>query len=127
MKRFALKMVVAMVAGVFFALPIALAATYTQTLLTDGVNVWTLVSASTSASSQMTLQRNGVTVLTFDPVNGIVLQDTVVASLPSCTAGLTGAVRVVSDGNSTTTGGTLAGSGANTVLAVCNGSNWIVN
>lgn len=105
----------------------ATAATYTQTLLVDGVNLWTLVSANASASSQMTLQRNGVTVLTFDPVNGIVLQTSLVSALPTCVAGLTGAVRVVSDGNSTTTGGTLAGSGSTYVLAVCSGTNWIVN
>lgn len=105
----------------------AVAATYTQTLLTDGTNLWTLVSANASASSQMTLQRNGVTVMTVDPVNGVMLLSGLTAALPSCVTGLTGAVRVVTDSNSATTGGTVAGSGSNTVLAICNGTNWINN
>lgn len=118
------KIVVALALGMAFAVPLV-AATYTQTLLVDGTNVWTLVSANSSASSQMTLQRNGVTVLTFDPVNGVVLQTSLVSALPTCVTGLTGAVRLVSDSNSTTIGGTAAGSGSTVTLVVCSGTNWI--
>lgn len=120
------KLLAALAIGVAFAAPLA-AASYTQTILTDGTNVWTLVSTNSAASSQMTLDRNGVVVLTFDPVNGVVLQSSLVAALPTCTTALTGAIRVVTDGSTATTGGTLAGSGTDVVIAVCSGTNWIVN
>lgn len=116
----------ALVAGVAFAAPIA-AATYTQTVLADGVNLWAFVSSNSAVSSQVAFGDNGVTVLKVDPVNGVMLLSGLAAALPTCVTALTGAVRVVTDGNSTTTGGTVAGSGSNTVLAVCNGTNWIVN
>ena len=120
------KLAVAFVLGLAVATPI-IAATYTQTVLTDGVNVWTFLSANSSASSQMAVQRNGVTVFTFDPVNGAMLLSGLTAALPTCVTALTGAVRVVTDSNSTTIGGTVAGSGSTTVLAICNGTNWINN
>ena len=104
---------------------LAIGATYTQTILTDGVNVWTLLSTNTSAASQMAFQRGGVTVMTLDPVNGLMVLSGLTSALPTCTVGLTGAVRMVTDSNSTTVGGTVAGSGSTTVLALCNGTNWI--
>ena len=117
--RAALFGVVALTAG------IAVAATYSQNVMRDGTNVWQWLSANNGAVSQMSLQNGGTTVLTIDPVNGVVLLSSLVSALPSCTAALTGAVRVVTDSNSTTVGGTVAGSGSNTVLAICNGTNWI--
>ena len=118
-------MAAAMALGLFTAA--AFGATYTMTLLADGTNLWTLVSSNSSAVSQMSLYNGTTKVLTFDPVNGAMLQVSLVSALPTCTSGLAGAVRVVSDGNSATTGGTLAGSGSYYVLAVCSGANWIVN
>ena len=111
-----------------FAAPLV-AATYTQTVLADGSNLWTWVSSNSAAVSQMTF-KNGdhdVVALTIDPVNGVVLLSSLTAALPTCTTALTGAVRVVTDSNSATTGGTVAGSGTDVVLAICNGTNWINN
>jgi hypothetical protein len=106
----------------------AYAATYTQTLLTDGTNVWTLLSANSSASSSMALQRNGVTVATFDPVNGTIVLSSLVAALPACTAALNGAVRFVTDNTGTTVGGTASGSGTVQTVVVCYGVGavWVV-
>ena len=103
------------------------AATYTQTLLADGSNLWTLVSSNSAAVSQMSLKNGTTTVLTIDPVNGVVLLNSIVSALPTCTTALTGAIRVVTDGSTATTGGTLSGSGTDVVLAICSGTNWIVN
>lgn len=109
------------------AASVAVAATYGQSVLRDGTNVWQFLSSNSSAISQMSLQNGTTTVLTIDPVNGVMLLSGLVAALPACGSTLTGAVRVVTDSNSTTTGGTVAGSGSNTVLAICNGTNWINN
>lgn len=47
-------------------------------------------------------------------------------SLPSCVAGLEGAVAEVNDSTANTFGATISGSGSNKVLAHCNGTNWTV-
>jgi hypothetical protein len=48
------------------------------------------------------------------------------ASLPSCVAGIEGAMRPVSDSTTATWGATIGGSGGNHVLAYCDGTNWTV-
>jgi len=117
--------VMAAVFGLSFA---AYAATYTQTLLADGTNLWALVSANSSAVSPVSLQHNGVTVATFDAVNGTIVLASTVAALPACTAALNGAVRFVTDNTGTTVGGTASGSGTVQTLVVCYGTGavWVV-
>lgn len=115
------------VAAILLLSNVAVSATYTQTLLADGTNLWYLLSSNASAVSQMSLKNGASVVVTFDPTAGVMLTSSLVAALPTCATALTGAIRVVTDGNSTTTGGTLAGSGSYTVLGICNGTNWIVN
>lgn len=116
-----------LVAALLLLSNIAVSATYTQTLLNDGSNLWYLLSANSAAVSQMALKNGSTVSVTFDPVAGIVLTTSLVSALPTCTTALSGAIRVVSDGNSATSAGTLAGSGSYTVLGICNGTNWIVN
>ena len=125
MKRF-----IAGLAGAVFGLAsmVAVAATYTHTLLSDGTNIWAFVSANSSASSTMSLQRNGTTVMTIDPVNGLMVLSSTVAALPACTSALNGAVRFVTDNNGTTVGGTAVGGSTVNTLVVCNGTGavWVV-
>lgn len=49
------------------------------------------------------------------------------ASLPVCISGLAGQMAWVTDSTSSTFGGTIAGSGANKVLGICDGTNWTVH
>jgi hypothetical protein len=105
----------------------ALSATYTQTLLTDGTNTWTLVSSNSSAVSQATVQLNGVTVMTIDPVSGIMPVAGIVSALPACTSTNKGALRVVTDASSPTYGGSLSGSSTTVALALCNGTSWLAH
>lgn len=51
---------------------------------------------------------------------------TAFASLPSCTSGIEGTLRSVSDSNTLTWGANIAGSSTNHVLAYCDGTNWTV-
>lgn len=48
------------------------------------------------------------------------------ASLAACAAGLQGSLAVVNNSNTATWGATIAGAGANKVLAYCDGTNWTV-
>jgi hypothetical protein len=48
------------------------------------------------------------------------------AAVTACAAGGEGALVVVTDSNTATWGATVAGGGANRVLAYCNGTNWTV-
>jgi len=50
---------------------------------------------------------------------------TIVASLPSCSSGTKGLLYVVTDALSPTWNATLVGGSTTTVLALCNGSNWV--
>lgn len=120
-----MKRVVGAVLGL--GLTVAAAATYTQTILTDGSNLWTLVSSNSSAVSQMTLQNNGATVMTIDPVSGIMPVSSIVSALPACTSTNKGALRVVTDASSPTYGGSLSGSSTTVALALCNGSAWLAH
>jgi ABC-type amino acid transport substrate-binding protein len=106
---------------------VAVAATYTQTLLTDGTNLWTLVSTNNGAVSQAQVQENGVTVMTIDPVSGIMPVAGLVAALPACTSTNKGALRVVTDASSPTYGGSLTGSSTTYALALCNGTAWFAH
>jgi hypothetical protein len=127
MRKFSFIRSLALGFGLFFA-GVALAATYTQTVLTDGFNLWTFVSANSSASSPMALQHNGVTVTTFDAVNGTMVLSSLVGALPACTPAINGAVRFVTDNTGTTVGGTAAGSGSVQTVVVCYGTGavWVV-
>lgn len=49
------------------------------------------------------------------------------ATLPACDGTITGAVATVTDSNSATFNAVMAGGGANTVLAFCNGTAWTVH
>lgn len=48
------------------------------------------------------------------------------STLPTCAAGTEGSSRGVTDSSTATWGATITGSGANHVLAYCNGTNWTV-
>lgn len=48
------------------------------------------------------------------------------ASLTTCSGGIEGATRAVTDSSTAVWGATITGSGGNHVLAYCNGSNWTV-
>ena len=48
------------------------------------------------------------------------------ATTTACAAGLEGGITVVTDSNTAIWGATIAGGGANRVLAYCNGTNWTV-
>lgn len=66
---------------------------------------------------------------TFDGTNCYISGDlhpaqTIVSSLPSCTAALDGAWYEVTDATSPTYNGTLTGSGSTVVPVYCNGSSW---
>lgn len=47
-------------------------------------------------------------------------------AITACAAGLEGSMQAVSDSNTNTWGANIAGSGANHVMAYCNGTNWTV-
>lgn len=49
------------------------------------------------------------------------------ASLPGCAAGTAGQMAWITDSTASTFGSTIAGSGANKVLAICDGTNWTVH
>ena len=55
------------------------------------------------------------------------LPKSTVSALPTCNSALEGALAAVTDANSTTFNAALAGSGANHVMAYCNGSGWTVH
>ena len=128
MRKFFSRTSAFVMAAVFGLSLAAFAATYTQTLLTDGTNLWTLVSANSAVSSPVSLQHNGTTVATWDAVNGTIVLSSTVAALPACTAALNGAVRFVTDNTGTTVGGTAAGSGTVQTVVVCYGTGavWVV-
>ena len=49
-----------------------------------------------------------------------------VGSLPTCNAGRQGFHAVVTDSNSTTFHATVAAGGANVVMVMCDGTNWVI-
>lgn len=49
------------------------------------------------------------------------------AALPACAAGTAGQMAWITDSSTITFGATIAGAGANKVLAICDGSNWTVH
>jgi hypothetical protein len=57
-------------------------------------------------------------------VNNLVNRSVLFATLPSCASSLTGRSYVVTDSTTATYNATVTGSGSNTVIALCNGSNW---
>jgi len=63
------------------------------------------------------------------PTSGVALQMpvTTVASLPSCTSSIKGAMYPVSDASSPTYGGTLTGGSSTYAIALCNGSAWVAH
>lgn len=60
-------------------------------------------------------------------VNNVVMNPTVVGSLPSCTSSVQGMRGVVTDANSVTFHGTATGGGSNVVGVLCTGSAWVIN
>lgn len=107
---------------------VAIAATYTQTLLADGTNLWSLVSSNSSAVSQMSLLNGTTSVLTVDPVVGIMpLQVATATTVPTCNTARKGALVVVTDASSPTYGGTYTGSSTTVALMLCNGSAWLTH
>ncbi len=67
---------------------------------------------------------NSVTLgRTEDVVN---IPKTTYSTLPTCNGTTEGSVKPLTDGSTATWGATLAGGGANRVLAYCNGTNWTV-
>lgn len=58
---------------------------------------------------------------------GIKYTAVLVASLPTCNSGLKGTVMLVSDALLPTYLATMSGGGTNTVLVVCNGTNWVAD
>ncbi len=128
MKNFRKFMAAFALGTAFFALPALALVTYTQTLLVDGVNTWSWVSTDNSVVSPMLLKNGTTTVMTVDPVNGIMVKSSTVANLPTCVAAINGAVRFVTDNNGTTVGGTAVGSSTVQTLVVCYGTGgvWVV-
>jgi len=59
--------------------------------------------------------------------NGLRLKKTTVSGLPTCNAAAEGTMIAVTDATSTTFNAALAGSGANHVVAYCNGTGWTVH
>lgn len=69
----------------------------------------------------------GVSGPTTGPNNYVrSLRPVTFATLPACAATLEGALAEVTDSTTITWGATITGSGANKVLAHCNGTNWTV-
>lgn len=60
------------------------------------------------------------------PGTALVLGPQTVAQLPACAAGKQGARATVTDASATTFLSTVAGSGANIVPVMCNGTNWVI-
>lgn len=60
-------------------------------------------------------------------VSGVIsVPVTTFATLPTCVAGLNGSMRPITDSTTAVWGATITGSGANPVLAYCDGTNWTV-
>jgi hypothetical protein len=71
------------------------------------------------------LSRNSSDILTW-PTGFKVGTSSVFSSLPACAAGIEGTLMPVSDSTTNVLGATITGTGANHVLAYCDGTNWTV-
>jgi hypothetical protein len=90
-------------------------------------------SATDSTTADAGVGRNAAKVLevtsgTAGAYTGtaLVLGPQTVAQLPACAAGKSGARATVTDANATTFMSTVAGSGANVVPVMCNGTVWVI-
>lgn len=120
--KFAVACAIAFLAGAIVP-PLAWAA-YQTTIMNDGTNSW----AWSSVSNQLAIQGNGSpAALTIDPLGGPIVPASTVALLPTCTAALKGAVRMITDATTPTYNAAAAGSGAVVTLAVCNGAGWVTH
>jgi hypothetical protein len=100
----------------------AAAAVYGVVLLNDGTYTWL---AATNGTNQMTISANGSpAALTIDYLGGPLVPYSTVALLPSCTAALKGAVRMVTDATTPTYNAALTGGGAVIVPVACSGAAW---
>lgn len=84
-----------------------------------GVFVGDVVGATNNYSI-----KTGAGLVNFGDV--VRTEPTVYSNLPTCNAGLEGGMRTITNSTVNTWGATIAGGGANHVLAYCNGTNWIV-
>ncbi len=78
-----------------------------------------------SGADAFDLTTGGLTIT--NAIKGSSLQDSVVlvSALGTCNSGAQGTFKSVSDANSPTAGGTIAGSGSVFRPVVCNGTNWV--
>lgn len=105
--------------------------TINQTSTTDHsgqVVIRTVAPASTTLTQRMLIDQ-GIIIgtSTADPgASAALFTPQAFVSLTACAAGMEGAVAEVNNSNTATWGATIAGGGANKVLAHCNGTNWTV-
>lgn len=97
----------------------------TNTHRVHGLQVGT--GTSTFASAVSVTSGNLSVVSGNAVITGIVQPSaTVFSGLPACVGGTAGAMRGVTDSTTNTWGAVITGSGANPVLAYCDGTNWTV-
>lgn len=115
----------AIVAALFLSMVALTAATYNAVIMNNGSVTWFW---QTDTNNQLGLFNgtNGA-AFTVSLLGGMMLPASTFANLPTCATAVQGAVRVVTDSNTTTFNATSAGGGSSVVLAACDGTIWRVH
>ncbi len=89
-------------------------------LLNTGTTDPSTISFVAATGTGSVARANGPTLVT--PI----IPPVTFGSVASCSAGIAGAIQAFSDSTTNTWGATITGSGGNTVMGFCNGSQWTV-
>lgn len=91
------------------------------------VRIRTGTAGSAALVERVRIQRGVAIGSTVDPGSGVaLLNPQTFSALLAASSTIKGAMACVSDSNTAVWGATIAGGGANNVLAFCNGTNWTV-
>jgi hypothetical protein len=91
------------------------------------MRIRTVAVGTTSLTERLRVQQGLGIGSTADPGAGaVLLNPQPFSALTACSSTIKGASAYVTDSSTNVWGATIAGSGANNVLASCNGTNWTV-
>ncbi len=86
----------------------------------------TVIGDSASDVIQQWMKHGDIAVARIDALGNFQTVATTFSTLPTCASGTEGTQRAISDSTTNTWGATITGSGADHVLAYCDGTNWTV-